>query len=328
MKKASLILVGFAGAVLFTGCNNQQSPPASGATNSATTTSTTTAATTSASTNASSTAGALTTDKDRESYAMGMYFGTGWKKNGVDVDLDMLMRGIKDSQSGGPTLLTEDQMRSQLMQLQRDVMANRQKAQSQQGSQNEQEGMAFLARNKAQPGVVTLPDGLQYKIIQDGTGATPSPNDMVTVNYRGTFVNGTEFDSSFKRGRPAEFPVTGVIPGWTEALEKMKVGSKWDVYVPSNLAYGPNGRQPLVGPNETLIFEVELLGVKARPAPPQVQPLTSDIIKVPSAEDMKNGAKIETIKASDLQKMEQAASNNASSNTTQEAATNNGTSNQ
>ncbi|HXC34590.1 MAG TPA: FKBP-type peptidyl-prolyl cis-trans isomerase [Candidatus Acidoferrales bacterium] len=304
MKKASLISVGFAGAVLLTGCNNQQSPPASGATNSA-------AATTNAATTAS---GTLTTDKERESYAMGMYFGTGWKKNGVDVDLDTLMRGIKDAQSGGATLMTEDQMRSQLMALQRNVMANRQKVQSQEGQQNEQEGEAFLARNKTQSGVVTLPDGLQYKIIQDGTGATPGPNDMVTVNYRGTFVNGTEFDSSIKRGHPAEFPVTGVIPGWTEALEKMKVGSKWDVYVPSNLAYGPNGRQPLVGPNETLIFEVELLGVKARPAPPQAQPLTSDIIKVPSAQDMKNGAKIETIKASDLQKMEQAASNNAPTN--------------
>jgi FKBP-type peptidyl-prolyl cis-trans isomerase FklB len=124
-------------------------------------------------------------------------------------------------------------------------------------------------------------------------------------------VDGKEFDSSYKRGRPAEFPVTGVIPGWTEALEKMKVGSKWNVYVPSNLAYGPNGRPPLVGPDETLVFEVELLDVKARPAPPQAQPLTSDIIKVPSAEDMKNGAKIETIKASELQKMEETATNGA-----------------
>ncbi|HEV2327226.1 MAG TPA: FKBP-type peptidyl-prolyl cis-trans isomerase [Verrucomicrobiae bacterium] len=308
MKKASLIFVGFASAALLTGCNNQQSPPASGATNSA-------AATTNAATTAS---GTLTTDKERESYAMGMYFGTGWKKNGVDVDLDTLMRGIKDAQSGGATLMTEDQMRSQLMALQRNVMANRQKVQSQEGQQNQQEGQAFLVRNKTQPGVVTLPDGLQYKIIHDGDGATPGPNDIVTVNYRGTFVNGAEFDSSIKRGHPAEFPVTGVIPGWTEALEKMKVGSKWDVYVPSNLAYGPNGRPPLVGPDQTLIFEVELLGVKARPAPPQAQPLTSDIIKVPSAQDMKNGAKIETIKASDLQKMEQAASNNA-------ASTNNGT---
>lgn len=308
MKNAILISIGLAAAAFLTGCNNQQAPSTAGATNSAANPSTNAADMSSANTNA------LSSDKDRESYAMGMYFGTGWKKNGVDVDLDMMLRGIKDAQSGGATLLTEDQMRSELMQLQRTVMAGRQKAQAAEGQQNEQEGQAFLARNKSEPGVVTLPDGLQYKVITDGNGATPGPNDMVTVNYRGTFVNGAEFDSSIKRGRPAEFPVTGVIPGWTEALEKMKVGSKWDVYVPSNLAYGPNGRPPLVGPNETLIFEVELLGVKARPAPPQAQPLTSDIIKVPSAEDMKNGAKIETIKASDLQKMEESATNNGTTN--------------
>ncbi|HEV2455816.1 MAG TPA: FKBP-type peptidyl-prolyl cis-trans isomerase [Verrucomicrobiae bacterium] len=308
MKNAILISIGLAAAAFLTGCNNQQAPSTAGATNSAANPSTNAEDMSSANTNA------LSSDKDRESYAMGMYFGTGWKKNGVDVDLDMMLRGIKDAQSGGATLLTEDQMRSELMQLQRTVMAGRQKAQAAEGQQNEQEGQAFLARNKSEPGVVTLPDGLQYKVITDGNGATPGPNDMVTVNYRGTFVNGAEFDSSIKRGRPAEFPVTGVIPGWTEALEKMKVGSKWDVYVPSNLAYGPNGRPPLVGPNETLIFEVELLGVKARPAPPQAQPLTSDIIKVPSAEDMKNGAKIETIKASDLQKMEESATNNGTTN--------------
>ncbi|HEX3627366.1 MAG TPA: FKBP-type peptidyl-prolyl cis-trans isomerase [Verrucomicrobiae bacterium] len=309
MKKASLIFTGLASAVLFTGCNknNQPTPPASGATNSA-------AATTNGATATSANTAALTTDKERESYAVGMLYGTGLKKNGVDVDIDTTVRGLKDSQSGGPTLLTEDQMKTELTTLQHSLVANRQKAQAQEGQQNEQEGAAFLAHNKTQPGVVTLPDGLQYKVIKDGTGPTPSPSDIVTVNYKGTFVNGTEFDSSFKRGKPAEFPVAGVIPGWTEALEKMKVGSKWEIYVPSNLAYGPSGREPLVGPNETLVFEVELLDVKARPAPAQAQPLTSDIIKVPSAEDMKKGAKIETIKAQDLQKMEQAASNNPSTN--------------
>src|SRR5215469_13645105 len=258
MKKASLIFISLAGAALFTGCNNQ-TPPAPGATNSPATNATTTdTASSSTSTNA------LSTDKDRESYAMGMYFGTGWKKNGVDVDLDMMVRGIKDAQSGGSTLMTEEQMRTELMQLQRSVMASRQKVQGEEGQKNQQAGEAYLAKNKTQPGVVVLPDGLQYKVITDGSGATPGPNDVVTVNYKGTFVDGTEFDSSFKRGRPAEFPVTGVIPGWTEALEKMKVGSKWEVTVPSNLAYGPSGRPPLVGPNQTLVFQVELLGVKAR----------------------------------------------------------------
>jgi FKBP-type peptidyl-prolyl cis-trans isomerase FklB len=305
MKKA-FIFISLAGAALLSGCNNQQAPSTSGATNSV-------PSATNA-TSASADANDLSTEKDRESYAMGMYFGTGWKKNGVDVDLDKLMRGIKDAQSGGKTLLTEDQMRSALMQLQMSLRANHEKMQAQEGQKNQQEGEAFLAQNKTKPGVVTLPDGLQYEVVKEGDGASPTPNDMVTVNYRGTFVNGQEFDSSYKRGRPAEFPVTGVIPGWTEALEKMKVGSKWDVFVPSNLAYGPNGRPPLVGPDETLIFEVELLGIKARPSPPPAQPLTSDIIKVPSAEDMKKGAKIETIKASDLQKMQQAATNNGATN--------------
>jgi FKBP-type peptidyl-prolyl cis-trans isomerase FklB len=303
MKKAFLIFISLAGAALFTGCNNQQSSSAPDATNSVPTT--TNAETTSTGTNA------LSTDKERESYAVGMYFGSGWKQHGVDVDPDMMVRGVKDAEAGGTTLLTEEQMKAALTQLQMSVRANQEKMQTQEGQKNLQEGEAFLAQNKTQPGVVVLPDGLQYKVIKDGTGSTPGPNDVVSVNYRGTFIDGKEFDSSFKRGRPAEFPVTGVIPGWTEALEKMKVGSKWDVYVPSNLAYGPNGR---LGPNETLVFEIELLDVKARQAPPQAQPLTSDIIKVPSAEDMKNGAKIETIKASDLQKMEQSATNNGSTN--------------
>ncbi|MGH7979297.1 MAG: FKBP-type peptidyl-prolyl cis-trans isomerase, partial [Limisphaerales bacterium] len=183
---------------------------------------------------------------------------------------------------------------------------------SQEGEENQKQGEAFLAHNKTQPGVVTLPDGLQYKVIKKGTGPTPTPNDMVTVNYQGTLVNGTEFDSSFKRGRPAEFPVTGVIRGWTEALEKMQVGSEWEIYVPSTLAYGPEGHPPIIQPDETLIFKVDLLDIKSRPAPPKVQPLTSDIIKVPSAEEMKKGAKIETIKASDLQKLEEEAATNKS----------------
>lgn len=315
MKKASLIFISLASAALFTGCDKQTSPApdanssSPGDTN--TTTTSTSAAQTSPASGATSSAAGLSTDKDRESYAMGMYFGTGWKKNGVDVDLDTMARGVRDAESGGPTLLTEEQMKTELMQLQRSVMASRQKMQGQEGQKNQQDGEAFLAQNKSRPGVQVLPDGLQYEVITNGAGATPGPGDVVTVNYRGTFVDGKEFDSSYKRGRPAEFPVTGVIPGWTEALEKMKVGSKWNVYVPSNLAYGPNGRPPLVGPDETLIFEVELLDVKARPAPPQAQPLTSDIIKVPSAEDMKKGAKIETIKASELQKMEETATNGA-----------------
>lgn len=251
----------------------------------------------------------LRTDKDRESYALGMYFGTGWKRNDVDVDLNMLMQGIKDAESGGQTLLTQPEMISALNQLRDSVRMNHEKVEAAEAASNAKEGAAFLAENRTKPGVVTLPDGLEYKVIKKGHGPSPGPDDMVTVNYRGTFVNGQEFDSSAKAGHPAEFPVRGVIPGWTEGLEKMKVGSKWDLYIPAALAYGTPGRPPAIGPNETLIFEVELLSITPRPAPPHVQPLTSDIIKVPSAEEMKKGAKIETITPAELQKMQESETN-------------------
>lgn len=127
---------------------------------------------------------------------------------------------------------------------------------------NQAAGTAFLSANKAKPGVVTLPSGLQYKVIKSGTGDMPTANDTVTVNYAGTLIDGTEFDSSYKRGEPISFPVSGVIPGWTEALKLMKVGSTWELYIPANLAYGANGASPVIGPNETLIFKVDLLGIK------------------------------------------------------------------
>ena len=312
MKKASFILISLAGAALFTGCNqqSQQSQPASGATNSAPAATNTTTA---ASAETGSNTNIFATDEERESYAIGMYLGTGWKKSGVKLDSDMVARGLNDSMSGQPQM-SDQQEHAALNLFQNSLMASRQKQQQEQGEKNRQTGAAFLAQNKTQPGVVTLPDGLQYKVIKEGDGATPGSNDMVTVNYRVSLLDGTEIDNSAKRGRPADLGVSPMIPGWTEALEKMNVGSKWQIYVPSDLGYGPMGRPPRIGPNETLIFEVELLGVKARPAPTPVQPLTSDIIKVPSADDMKKGAKIETIKASDLQKMEEAASNNAVTN--------------
>lgn len=123
-------------------------------------------------------------------------------------------------------------------------------------------GAEFLTQNKAQPGVITLPDGLQYKVIQEGTGPKPTDNDIVTVHYSGTLIDGTEFDSSYRHGEPASFPVNGVIPGWTEALKMMKTGSTWMLYIPSSLAYGERGASPVIGPNETLIFKVELLGIE------------------------------------------------------------------
>jgi FKBP-type peptidyl-prolyl cis-trans isomerase FklB len=127
---------------------------------------------------------------------------------------------------------------------------------------NKTAGQTFLDNNKTKPGVVTLPDGLQYKVLKEGSGEKPNANDTVTVNYAGTLIDGTEFDSSYKRGEPISFPLNGVIPGWTEALQLMKVGSTWELYIPADLAYGANGVPPVIGPNQTLIFKVELLGIK------------------------------------------------------------------
>jgi FKBP-type peptidyl-prolyl cis-trans isomerase FklB len=188
----------------------------------------------------------------------------------------------------------------------KELGAKQQQKQMELAAKNKTEGDAFLAANKNQPGVQTLPDGLQYLVITNGTGEIPTAGDTVTVNYRGTLIDGTEFDSSYKRGQPATFPVGGVIRGWTEALQKMNAGSKWKLFVPSDLAYGPQGR-PGIAPNAVLIFEVELLAVQ-HPTPPSAanSPLTSDIIKVPSAEEMKKGAQIETIKAEDVPKLQQA----------------------
>ena len=196
-------------------------------------------------------------------------------------------------------------------------MAKREEERRKTAEKNKKEGEAFLAENKKKPGIKTLdvklPDGttaeMQYKVITEGTGAIPKSNDTVTVNYRGTLINGKEFDSSAKHGgQPAKFQVNRVVRGWTEALERMKAGSKWELYLPSSLAYGDQGYGPNIEPGATLIFEMELLGMEAPPPPPPpAQPLTSDIIRVPSAEELKKGAKIEVIKPEDLEKLTNAA---------------------
>jgi FKBP-type peptidyl-prolyl cis-trans isomerase FklB len=242
----------------------------------------------------------LPDEKSRVSYAIGMMTGRSWQQQGVDFDVDLYARGIKDGQSGGATLLTPQQAQETISTFKKEFAAKQQQRRIELAAKNKAEGETFLATNKNNPGVVTLPDGLQYQIITNGTGAMPSSNDVVTVNYSGTLLDGTEFDSSYKHGRPAQFPVGRVIHGWTEALMKMTVGSKWKLFIPAELAYREQGR-PGIPPNATLIFEVELLDAKIPPPPP---PLTSDIIKVPSAEEMKKGAKIETIKPEDVQTMQ------------------------
>jgi FKBP-type peptidyl-prolyl cis-trans isomerase len=253
----------------------------------------------------------LADEKSRVSYAIGMMNGHQWQQQGLDLDPDIYVRGIKDMQSGGATLLTQEQAQQILAAFGKEFKAKQQKLQAEKAVKNKAEGDAFLAANKNNPGVVTLPDGLQYTVLTNGTGPMPAASDTVSVNYRGTLIDGTEFDSSYKRGQPASFPVGGVIHGWTEALEKMNVGSKWKLFIPAALAYGEQGR-PGIPPNSVLIFDVELLSVQAAPPPAPAaapaQPLTSDIIKVPSAEEMKKGAKIEVIKPEDAQKMQSSQS--------------------
>ena len=204
----------------------------------------------------------LPTKKDQVSYAIGMNVGKGLHRESIDVDPNMILQGLKDSMSGGKLLMTDEQAQQTLTQLQSEVREQEEAKRKQQAVTNEKDGADFLAKNKTQPGVIVLPSGLQYKVLKEGTGPKPTISDVVTCNYRGTLINGTEFDSSYKRGEPATFPVRGVIKGWTEALQLMPVGSKFQLFLPPDLAYGEHGAGADIGPNETLIFEVELMSIK------------------------------------------------------------------
>jgi len=184
------------------------------------------------------------------------------KKQGVEVDWSLVAKGLKDAVAGGKTQLTEEEAQAVLKEVQTEVQKQQQEKMKEAADKNKSEGESFLAANKSKEGVVTLPDGLEYKILTAGTGPKPAPTDSVVCNYRGTLINGTEFDSSYKRGQPATFGVSQVIKGWTEALQLMPVGSKWQLFIPSNLAYGPRGAGAEIGPDSTLIFEVELLSIQ------------------------------------------------------------------
>ena len=220
-------------------------------------------------TSKSATALTLKTQKEKASYALGMKIGGDLRRQGVSESLDpaIAARGLKDALAGSKLLLTEDEERAVLTQLQTEVRDKQQAKSHEAGTAARKEGEAFLAANKSKEGVVTLPSGLQYKILTAGTGPKPTPNDKVTCNYRGTLINGKEFDSSYKRGEPASFPVGGVIKGWTEALQLMPVGSKWQLFIPPDMAYGDRGAGSDIGPGETLIFEVELLSIGDQKTP-------------------------------------------------------------
>jgi FKBP-type peptidyl-prolyl cis-trans isomerase FklB len=207
----------------------------------------------------------LKTQKEKFSYAIGMKTGQrmaeSFNKQSVPFDPALLARGLKDGLAGGKTALTDDEAQAAIKAVQDEVGKQQQAKMQEAGAANKKEGETFLAANKSKEGVVALPSGLQYKILKAGTGPKPTATDSVVCNYQGTFINGKEFDSSYKRGQPATFPVTGVIKGWTEALQLMPVGSKWQLFIPSDLAYGDAGR-PGIEPSSTLVFEVELLSIE------------------------------------------------------------------
>lgn len=202
----------------------------------------------------------LKSQKEKISYIIGMDMGKNLKGQSLDIDQAALVKGIKDALSGGKSSLTDEEIRETMAAFQKEMIAKRQAL----GEKNKKEGEIFLAENKKKKGVMTLPSGLQYKVITAGKGKKPKPTDTVTVQYRGTLIDGTEFDSSYRRGQPATFPVNGVIPGWTEALGLMQEGAKWQIFVPSNLAYGEKGAGGQIGPNATLIFEVELISIQEK----------------------------------------------------------------
>lgn len=207
-------------------------------------------------------AAGLNSIQQKASYGIGLSIGGDMKKAQFPVDLNAVIRGVTDGFTGATPALTEQQIQEAMDTLQKELMAKQMEANKVAGDQNKAAGEAFLAANKAKEGVKTTASGLQYKVIKSGNGATPTKADSVVANYRGTFIDGKEFDSSAAHGGPATFPVTGVIEGWTEALQMMKVGDKWEIVVPSNLAYKERGMPPVIGPNSTLVFEIELVDVK------------------------------------------------------------------
>ena len=204
----------------------------------------------------------LKDQKDKESYSLGYQFGQSLKSQGVDINLDIYGSGIKDAFGGKEPQMSQEEIRATLTSLQQRLMAAQQKELKEKAAKNLEEGKKFLVENQKKGGIKTLPSGLQYKVLTEGSGKMPKAEDTVTVNYKGTLIDGTEFDSSYKRGQPATFQVKGVIKGWTEALQLMKQGAKWQLFIPPELAYGERGAGRDIGPNATLIFEVELISVK------------------------------------------------------------------
>ena len=202
----------------------------------------------------------LDTDDKKASYAIGQQIGQNLKNQGIEINADILAMSIKDVVGGKEAKLKPEEQQAALMKLQENLM----KKQTEEAEKNKGSGTAWLKKNKSAAGIQTTASGLQYIVVQQGTGKTPGPNDIVKAHYTGTLIDGSKFDSSVDRGQPAEFPVNGVIKGWTEALQLMKVGSKYKLFIPADLAYGDRAAGPKIGANSTLIFEVELLNIKGK----------------------------------------------------------------
>jgi FKBP-type peptidyl-prolyl cis-trans isomerase FklB len=214
----------------------------------------------------------LKDQKDKVSYAIGLDIGTTMKRQMIDVNDELLNAGIKDGLSGAKPRMTDEEVKEVMSTFQKDMMAKQAAARKAAGEKNAAEGKKFLDENKTKDGVKTTASGLQYKVLKEGTGTPPKATDTVKVNYRGTTIDGKEFDSSYKRGEPATFPVDRVIKGWTEGLQLMKPGSKYQFFVPPDLAYGERGAGADIGPNSTLLFEIELLEVVPPGATPPAKP--------------------------------------------------------
>jgi FKBP-type peptidyl-prolyl cis-trans isomerase FklB len=207
------------------------------------------------------------TNQQKQSYSIGLNIGLNLFEQEVKIDVASLTKGIQDGLANSKPALSEEEIRAVLTNLQKEVADRQEVKRKTLADKNSKDAEAYLAQNKTKEGVVALPSGLQYKILKAGTGPKPVATDTVVTHYKGTFLNGQQFDSSYDRGEPATFTVNGVIPGWTEALQLMPVGSKWQLVVPPKLAYGEKGFQNVIPPNSTLLFEIELVGIQPKTAP-------------------------------------------------------------
>lgn len=206
--------------------------------------------------------GHLKSQKEKISYTLGTDVAKSLKQLGVEIDPELFTKGVRDALTGSKPLMTDEEMKTVMTTFKQEMTDKQTEKMKMAGEKNKKDGDAFLAENKKKAGVKTLASGLQYKVIKEGTGKIPKKTNKVSCQYQGTLIDGTEFDSSYKRGTPATFPVDGVIPGWTEALQLMKAGSKWQLFIPAKLAYGERGAGPIIGPNSVLIFTLELIAIQ------------------------------------------------------------------